>query len=115
MIYSDQKGGALSPKEMDDNFRQICDRLDMLERQDIPEFPIKEVKVEGDHISFKGEGDVVLGKCKFPVVSPHFRGQWQSNQAYAMNDWVHHQDFLYVCIKAHQVGEFNEDFWQGVK
>jgi len=111
IIYRQEKGAPLTAQEVDDNFRQLDERVRTLERH-YPDRKIHQIKLEGDVIVIYDSAGEVMSSAKVPLLSLNPRGEWQPREAYARNDLITHQDVAYICSHTQKPGTFNPEHWQ---
>lgn len=112
IIYRLEKGSPLTTEEMDNNFRELHQRLEKLEyrQADTGVGWGGHIELQGDTLIFLSATDDILSQIKLPLPYFHPRGQWQSQQTYAAYDVVNTGKQAYCCLNAHKSSEqFSQD------
>jgi hypothetical protein len=116
IVYRLQKGAPLTVEEVDNNFRELNQRVESLEKnQGSKQGGIGNIVLQGTDLIFFSPTKEILNQVQLPL--PHFcpRGKWQPRQSYAVYDFVAYDSQAYCCIKAHQSSDqFSTDLaaWQ---
>ena len=109
LIYRLQKGCPLTLEEMDDNFRNLHERLKVLEERPAMAETFQDIKVEGEHLTLTSSYGTTYGPFILPTVTFSPQGVWLQNKAYAVYDLVNHGEALYLCIRSHSSKEFTAE------
>ena len=110
ITYRLEKGAPLSILEIDNNFRELEQRLNELE--DHPITPVIGIEQRDDLLIFKVDGEAI-SHVVLPKFQPIFNGPWAKNTLYRVGCWVQHASNLYTCCVPHTSGEtFEPSFWQ---
>ncbi|MEN8237084.1 MAG: carbohydrate-binding protein [Pseudomonadota bacterium] len=113
IIYRSEKGAPLTIEEMDNNFCELEQRLEALEKAFRKSEGIADVQVEGDQMTLIGDHGSKFGPVQLPVVAYVPRGKWQPDTDYASHDVVSHEGSAYVCKSPHRSEGFErEKYWQ---
>lgn len=107
------KKSPLSIQEMDNNFEELHQRIDMLEKSPYmaPEGIIS-VTQKDQELFFMGSRGGILGKIA--IAQPQWapRGAWTKKKEYEKYDLVYHEAILYLCHTSHTGEEFfPEEHW----
>ncbi len=116
ITYRIEKGAALSILEIDNNFRELEQRLLALEgksKSDDQDFEAV--------LSFEQKEDLLIIKhhqqpishVVLPKFQPIFKGIWAKECSYRIGCWVYAAQKLYACVTPHTSGAaFDPSFWQ---
>ncbi len=97
---------------MDANFKQLEERLDMLEKGPLMAEGIKAIRQDGDQLIIESTEGRMFGPFHLPKYLPTVRGKWLAGVKYTWGDWVNYNKFLYFCIKNHTSETFQSEHWQ---
>lgn len=113
IIYRSEKGAPLTSKELDNNFHDLDDRVEGLEKKSIDGEGIDEISLKGDELILKGTRGTLLGKCRFPVITFRAKGLWKKEVLYAVNDVVSTETKALCCIENHESKDLKKDqaYW----
>lgn len=110
ITYRLEKGSPLSILEIDNNFRNLDQRLTDLEEH--PTVPTISIEQQEDVLIFKVNQETV-SHIVLPKFQPMFKGLWQKNTPYQPGCWVSYNRRLYACQSFHTTSEtFDLSFWQ---
>jgi heme oxygenase len=116
IVYRLQKGGPLTAAELDDNFRDLHQRLEVLEQSHAKaEVWRGRMDLQGEELIFLSPSADVLSRMRLPLPRLNPRGVWQTKQSYAAYDLVTTGKQVYVCVKAHESSDVfmtDNDRWQ---
>ncbi len=110
ITYRLEKGSTLTLLEIDNNFRELEQRLKNLEDKDFD-----------CDLSIEQKEDVLVFKCSsqeisnvvLPKFQPIFKGAWVANCNYRIGMWVYVSQKLYACTTPHTSSDaFEATFWQ---
>lgn len=110
ITYRLEKGAPLTILEIDNNFRELEQRLKTVEDQNFDANLRVEQKedVLVFHCNFQEIAQVIL-----PKFQPIFKGMWKANCNYHIGCWIYLNQKLYTCKTPHTSGtEFENTFWQ---
>ena len=111
ITYRNLKGSPLSADELDQNFRDLHERLEYLEtsfnRQNLG--GIAQIFQEGSEIFFENTAGDIMGRLKFPQLQLNPRGAWSPHTEYAFYDVCLFNGKSYLCNTAHQSAESFEE------
>jgi hypothetical protein len=109
ITYRLEKGAPLSILEIDNNFRELEQRLNTLEEH--PAIPVIAIEQQEDVLIFKVDGKTI-SHIVLPKFQPIFKGAWEKNTLYRLGCWVQYKGKLYTCKVPHTSGEtFEPSFW----
>ena len=110
ITYRLEKGAALSILEIDNNFRELENRLKDLEDKEFQ--GTFEIEQKEDVLIFK-HNKQPISQVILPKFQPIFKGAWVKNCNYRIGVWVYEDQKLYACKVPHISGENIElSFWQ---
>jgi len=110
ITYRLEKGAPLSVLEIDNNFRELEQRLNALETQGLD-----------GALTFEQQEDLLIFKRNqqpvshvvLPKFQPIFKGAWESEMNYRIGCWVYYDYKLYACTAPHTSAvDFDFDSWQ---
>jgi hypothetical protein len=103
ITYRKLKGSPLSIDELDQNFRELHERLEKLETQagEGAFGGLKKISQEGQEIVFEDTQGGELGRFKAPVLRFNPTGEWQKGKEYQIYDLVAYDKKIFYCTKAH--------------
>jgi hypothetical protein len=109
ITYRLEKGSALTLLEIDNNFRELEQRLKNLEDKEFDS--ALSVEQKEDILIFKyGQ---TISHIVLPKFQPIFKGSWIANCNYRIGCWVYLNQKLYACTAPHTSGDtFEATFWQ---
>jgi hypothetical protein len=113
IIYRADKGAPLTSNELDGNFRDLAERLLILETTPIQAEGIGEIQVQGDQMTITGTKGTIFGVFPLPKVIFQPRGSWRTEMAYAVYDLVRVKSKLYICHHAHTSAIFEDEHHHG--
>ncbi len=112
LIYRSAKGSPLTHEEVDNNFRELATRLEVLETSPPDAEGLASIQVEQGELRFQGSRGTPFGTFSLPKLFWNPRGAWKANTAYVALDVTSFQDALYVCKTSHTSGDsFSEAAW----
>lgn len=117
MIFRCDKGEPLTFVEMDQNFRELLEKIHDLESRALA---VEEKMVtqssqqffivqEGGEIIFQDRQKRECGRVILPIFRPNLRGKWITQEYYHVHDWVVFEGTTYGCMCAHVATSFPED------
>lgn len=117
MIFRCEKGESLTFLEMDQNFRELLEKITILEENlkklndAMLEQPFQGVSMvqEGEEILLKDQSQQECGRIQIPIFRPNLQGMWKGQEYYHMHDWVVFEGKTYGCIGAHVSTTFDQD------
>jgi hypothetical protein len=116
IIYRLQKGSPLTLEEVDGNFKELHQRLEALEQNQVEKVQWGgRFELCDSDLLFLNPENEVLSRVHLPL--PHFypKGRWQPHQLYAGYDIVTTGKQAYCCIKSHQSSDLftaDQESWQ---
>ncbi len=116
MIYRTDKGAPLTIEEMDDNFRELEDRLKALETHLDSGEGIGKITAHGDALTITGTFGTDFGTFPLPKATLTPRGPWASETPYHSLDFVMYNQGVYCCLKDHlsTLWEHDAPLWQEI-
>ncbi len=107
------KKSPLSIEEMDNNFEELCQRIESLEKSPhMPPEGITSVIQKDQDLFFMGSRGSTLGKVSISQPQWTPRGKWEKKQEYEKYDLIQHDTGLYLCHTSHTSEEFFvEEHW----
>jgi hypothetical protein len=109
LVYRLEKGAPLTVEEVDGNFRDLEERLTVLEARTSTDEGIERITVEeGAMVIHAGHGRT-WGPFALPRFVPHYWREWEAGSAYGLGDWLSHGGHLYLCIHTHVGRDFTAD------
>ena len=116
LTYRTEKGAALTIEEMDGNFRDLDERLKILETHLDSEEGIGKILSQGETLTILGTRGTELGVFSLPKMTLSPRGPWSPEVSYLSLDLVTHAHTLYYCLKDHTSRDWEEDTssWQQI-
>ncbi len=114
IVYRSEKGAPLTRDEVDNNFRELDQRIEKLTSSTYQTEGIGDIQVHGDRLTIIGNRGAKFGPFKLPVVGYTPRGAWAAGRDYAIYDVVSQQGNAYVCSTAHFGQNFEQEqkHWQ---
>lgn len=122
MIFRCDKGEPLTFLEMDQNFRELLERINDLEKRTaaVEEHALMQssqklfVIQEGGEIIFQDHQKRECGRAILPVFRPNLRGKWCAQEYYHLHDWIVFEGDTYGCVMAHVSLSFDndKDYWR---
>ena len=107
IIYRNLKGAPLSADELDQNFRELDQRLASVEQS--PRLQqhggIARISQEGPEVLFENTLGEVLGRLTLSSLSMTPQGQWEPQKDYAFYDLCLLEGNTYLCNTAHKSGD----------
>ena len=107
ITYRNLKGAPLSADELDQNFRELQDRLEALEVSSSAQNlgGVTRIFQEGRDIAFENQAREIIGRLTLPQLQLRPRGAWAPQTEYAFYDVCLFEGKTYLCNSAHQSGE----------
>lgn len=96
-----EKQAPLTVEELDQNFKELSDRIERLEKGNFPIETLDKIRHEGQEIVFMSSQGRELGRCPLPVPALQGRGVWQKEAAYCPGDLVDYEKSLFLCRHHH--------------
>lgn len=96
-----EKGAPLTIEELDENFKELNERLTALEQGKFAVESLGSINVEGQEIVFTSTLGKELGRCALPEPSLQGRGNWRGRLNYCQGDIVRFQDRIFLCRQNH--------------
>lgn len=111
ITYRTIKGAPLTADEFDQNFRDLSERLDLIEGIESlhPHGGLGKITQETNEIVFHSMGGIVLGRVPLPTMHFRPRGEWDPQEDYAFYDLSLQDGKTYCCKTAHKSSERFED------
>jgi len=107
--YRMQKGAPLTIEELDNNFRELEERLNALESQDNLSRSIGKITLEGRALIFEDLSGDIISHITIPLPTIVPRGAWTSDVQYTVGDLVVFESCAYVCQINHQSTNFTSE------
>lgn len=116
LTYRSEKGSPLTVEEMDGNFRDLDERLKILETHLDTGEGIGKILSQGETAIIIGTHGTELGTFPLPKMTLSPRGTWHPETSYLPLDLVTYQQALYYCLADHISRHWEEDlsFWQQI-
>ena len=113
LIFRASKGSPLTADEVDNNFKDLDQRLHALETGRFTAEAIQEITLEQDQLIIKGSRGSVFGPFTLPTPLFKAKGEWQEDTPYTKGDVVQKDLNLYQARHDH-VGDkvFEAKNWQ---
>ncbi len=116
IIYRRDKNAPLSADELDGNFRDLENRLKLLETRLTTPHLITAEQID-EEIFFKNHHNQVIGKFTMPTLKPWPQGPWKPLREYKFGHLITQPKQCYFCIKGHTSGsDFSQDkaagYWE---
>lgn len=109
ITYRLTKGSPLTVEELDENFKTLETNIKELEEKIIPQ---KITATQDCDVLLIKNNSENIGHIKMPTFLPCFKGKWEINKFYTINDWVFNLNKLYTCNEKHNSTEkFEEKYW----
>ncbi len=109
ITYRNLKGAPLSADELDQNFRELHQRLEELE-EGKASAGVRKITQEGPDILFESTTGEILGRVTVPLMHFRPRGPWASRENYLFYDLCLFEEKTYLCKTPHKSGD---DFESG--
>lgn len=104
MTYRNLKGAPLSADELDQNFRELHQRLERLEAKPLAS-GIANITQEGPDIIFKNAAGESMGRFTVPLLKLRPRGPWIPQETYLFYDLCLFEGKTYLCHTPHKSGD----------
>jgi hypothetical protein len=117
ITYINAKGSPLTPDELDDNFKTLQERIQVLEDIKFYGEGISRITQTDSGLSIHGSLGSVWGPFSLPRHVPQFHTNWEAGKTYGQGDWLMHERKTYLCTKSHVGKTLAEDLtqnWQNV-
>lgn len=103
IVYRDEKGANLTANEVDGNFHDLDDRVTSIENSPPEARGIVEITQSGDggSLTFEMTDSSLEGPFTLPTFSLRFRGEWEAETGYAVNDIITANSVVYIVLFAH--------------
>lgn len=103
IVYRDIKGANLTPNEVDGNFHDLDDRVTDIEENPPEARGISEVTQTGDggSLNFIMTDSSTEGPFTLPTFGLRFRGEWEAETSYLINDIVTANSAVYLVLFNH--------------
>jgi len=116
ITYRNLKGEPLSADELDQNFKELHERLEKVEKdiQPLSLGGIESITQEGADIIFKSKSGELLGRVTLPSLILRPRGLWVAQRDYLFYDICLFGGKTYCCKTPHKSAdsfETNLDKW----
>tara|TARA_R110002095_G_scaffold186939_3_gene164243 strand:- start:210 stop:587 length:378 start_codon:yes stop_codon:yes gene_type:complete len=107
ITYRNLKGAPLSADELDQNFRELHERLEKLEENTGTHSHggISQITQDGADIVFESAVGGVLGRFTLPSLHMRPRGSWSAHEDYLFYDLCLFEGKTYFCKKPHKSGD----------
>ncbi len=112
ITYRNLKGSPLSADELDQNFKELHERLEKLEEYVLPlhQGGVAQITQQGADIIFESAFGEVLGRIRLPSLCFRPQGLWEAQRDYLFYDLCLLEGKTYCCKTPHKSGEaFVED------
>lgn len=112
-----EKGAPLTIEELDENFKELNDRLIALEQGKFAVESLGSIDIEGQEIVFTSTLGRELRRCSLPAPALQGRGSWGKRQNYCQGDMVRFQDRVFFCRQNHTSDlspDLDEDNWKAL-
>lgn len=112
ITYRNLKGSPLSADELDQNFKNLHERLEKLEEVVLPlsQGGVARITQNGADLLFESASDEVLGRVTLPSLRFRPRGLWVAQRDYLFYDLCLFDGKMYCCKTAHKSAEsFGDD------
>lgn len=111
ITYRNLKGAPLSADELDQNFKELHQRLEKLEENILPltQGGVARITQKGAEILFESASEETLGKVTLPSLRFRPRGFWALQKDYLFYDICFFEGKIYCCKTAHKSSESFED------
>lgn len=110
ITYRLEKAEPLSVLEIDNNFRELEQRIKTLEGHATP--TKLTIEQQEDVLIFKTNAETI-SHVVLPKFQPIFKGAWKQLTSYHIGCWVTTDQKLYACQSPHtSTQEFEPNFWQ---
>lgn len=112
ITYRKLKGSPLSADELDQNFKELHDRLEKLEEVVLPlsQGGVARITQDGADVLFESASEEVLGRITLPSLRFRPRGLWVSQRDYLFYDLCLFEGKTYCCKTPHKSGaSFGDD------
>lgn len=110
-----EKGSPLTINELDENFKELNERLAALEQGNFAVESLDSIRVEGHEIVFISTLGKEISRCSLPAPVLQGRGNWAEKQDYCQGDMVRFQDKIFLCRQNHTSAlspDLEEDNWR---
>lgn len=107
ITYRNLKGAPLSADELDQNFRELHERVEQLEENLglHTQGGIAKITQDGADIIFESEAGESMGRLTLPSLYFRPRGLWGSQNDYLFYDLCLFEGKTYCCKRAHKSGD----------
>lgn len=112
-----QKEAPLTIEELDDNFKELNERLTALEEGKFTVESLEKINIEGQELAFVSTLGKELGRCSLPAPALQGRGNWEEKQNYCQGDVVRFQDRIFLCQQSHTSSlspDLDESNWKAL-
>lgn len=113
IVYRLEKGEPLTVAEIDNNFRELAQHIEIL-REAVRE-PLRGLRfrVEGVHMCIETEAGVLLQRVELPLLSFQHKGIWRAGAIYVVNDIIVCDRGVFICQQSHTATEWSADerYW----
>ena len=109
ITYRTQKGAPLTVEEMDGNFKELEERIKVLEAHLDSGEGIGQIRAQGDTMKILGTFGTDFGTFSLPKAIFTPRGPWAPQTTYQTLDVVSHDNGLYYCVSAHSSHHWEQD------
>jgi hypothetical protein len=101
IVYRAVKGSNLTPDEVDENFRDHEDRIANIEDNPPQAISIDSFSVVGNQLTITMSDASIQGPFTIPTARWRFRGTWEPDTQYAVNDVTTRNGATYLVTYAH--------------
>lgn len=109
-----QKKSPLTIEELDGNFEDLDKRIRRFENHSEALEGIGDItSKEGKLVIMSNKGSL-LGEIALPSPKLQFKGKWQAQKPYFMNDLVTQEGKLLLCINPHSKETYSFEDWESV-
>lgn len=99
------KGANLTAAEVDENFYDLDSRVDTLETSPPEAISIQSIDVAGNQLTITLTDASVQGPFTLPVAQWAYKGPWQPNTVYVVNDLIDESGSIYLVLTNHTSAE----------
>ena len=115
IIFREQKGSVLTAAEVDNNFKELQERLCTLEDEKLSPETFSKINLEDGKLTFEGSKGSTFGPFSLPNTPLSTKGFWAPQTPYTQSDLVQHEKSLYSASHDHISGDvFSPNNWNVV-
>jgi hypothetical protein len=101
LIFWKTQKRPLRPEDVDNNFEELNERLEKLEKNPPQPDQIAHIRLKGNALIFEGTKGTIYPEIPLPFIGWKIKGAWASTTEYNANDIVQQDSCLYVCKQFH--------------